>query len=48
VVIPGAKNRSQAWANAVAGELAPLAVETMRAARKIYEDRIARHVHQRW
>jgi aryl-alcohol dehydrogenase-like predicted oxidoreductase len=48
VVIPGAKNRSQAWANAVAGELAPLSVETMRAARKIYEDRIARHVHQRW
>ena len=48
VVIPGAKNRSQALANAVAGDLPPLSVETMRAARQIYEDRIARHVHQRW
>ena len=48
VVIPGAKNRSQALANAMAGDLPPLSVETMRAARKIYEDRIARHVHHRW
>jgi aryl-alcohol dehydrogenase-like predicted oxidoreductase len=48
VVIPGAKNRSQAWANAMAGDLPPLSVETMRAVRKIYEDRIARHVHHRW
>jgi len=48
VVIPGAKNRSQALANAVAGDLPPLSVETMRAARQIYEDRIARHVQQRW
>ena len=48
VVIPGAKNRSQALANAMAGDLPPLSVETMRAARRIYEDRIARHVHHRW
>jgi aryl-alcohol dehydrogenase-like predicted oxidoreductase len=48
VVIPGAKNRSQAAANAAAGGLPPIAPETMRAARKIYDERIAKHVHHRW
>jgi aryl-alcohol dehydrogenase-like predicted oxidoreductase len=48
VVIPGAKNRSQAQANAAASNVPPLAPETMQALRKIYEERIARHVHHRW
>ncbi len=48
VVIPGARNRSQALANAAAGEVPPLSPATMRAVRKIYEEKIARHVHQRW
>lgn len=48
VVIPGAKNRVQALANAAAGELPALNPETMRALRQVYDDRIARHVHHRW
>lgn len=48
VVIPGARNRSQAQANAAAGDLPPLPAQTMRALRQIYEDRIAPHVHHRW
>jgi aryl-alcohol dehydrogenase-like predicted oxidoreductase len=48
VVIPGARNRSQALANAAASGLPPLAPEAMRAVRQIYEERIARHVHHRW
>jgi aryl-alcohol dehydrogenase-like predicted oxidoreductase len=48
VVIPGAKNRGQALANAAAGELPALASATMRTLREIYEDRIAKHVHHRW
>jgi aryl-alcohol dehydrogenase-like predicted oxidoreductase len=48
VVIPGAKNRSQAEANAAAGGLPPLSRAALQAARKIYEDRIAKHVHHRW
>ena len=48
VVIPGARNAAQARANAAAAELAPLAAETMDAAREIYDRLIAPHVHQRW
>src|SRR3954470_17900413 len=48
VVIPGARNRVQAGANAAASNLAPLPPETMAALRKVYEERIARHVHHRW
>jgi len=48
VVIPGARNRTQAVANAAASQLPSLAPETMRALRQVYDDRIARHVHQRW
>lgn len=48
VVIPGAKSRDQALANAAASELASLSPETMQAIRSIYEQKIARHVHHRW
>jgi aryl-alcohol dehydrogenase-like predicted oxidoreductase len=48
VVIPGAKSRAQAEANAVASGLAALPRETMQTLRSIYEEKIARYVHQRW
>jgi aryl-alcohol dehydrogenase-like predicted oxidoreductase len=48
VVIPGAKSVEQANANAAAADLAPLSADVMVAARAIYEERIAPHVHQRW
>jgi aryl-alcohol dehydrogenase-like predicted oxidoreductase len=48
VVIPGAKSRSQALANAAASDLPPLPQATMQTLRSIYEDQIARHVHHRW
>src|SRR6201996_873569 len=48
VVIPGAKNAAQAKANADASALAPLPEETMAHARRIYDQLIAPHVHQRW
>lgn len=48
VVIPGAKSREQAQANAAASELASLPPATMQALRSIYEQQIARHVHHRW
>lgn len=48
VVIPGAKSRAQAQANAAASELAALPAETMHALKKIYDDKIAPHVHHRW
>ena len=48
VVIPGAKNRSQALGNAAAGKLPPLSSATLQALREIYQGRIARHVHHRW
>lgn len=48
VVIPGAKNPDQATANAAAADLAPLTPELMTEVRKVYDDRIAPHVHQRW
>jgi aryl-alcohol dehydrogenase-like predicted oxidoreductase len=48
VVIPGAKSRAQAQANAAASELGALPSETMHALRKIYDQKIAPHVHHRW
>ncbi|MDY6945817.1 MAG: aldo/keto reductase [Pseudomonadota bacterium] len=48
VVIPGAKSREQAQANAAASALASLPPATMQAIRSIYEQTIARHVHHRW
>lgn len=48
VVIPGAKSRAQAQANAAASALAPLPPQTMDALEKIYDEKIAAHVHQRW
>ena len=48
VVIPGAKSRAQAEANAAASELPALSPQTMQALRAIYEEKIAPHVHHRW
>jgi aryl-alcohol dehydrogenase-like predicted oxidoreductase len=48
VVIPGAKSPAQAVANAAADGLAPLATETMQAAREVYASLIAPHVHHLW
>ena len=47
-VIPGAKDRSQAEANAAAGDLPPLTPHALARAREIYRERIAPHVHRRW
>ena len=47
-VIPGARSPEQARGNAAAAELAPLDVATMREIARVYEERIAPHVHQRW
>ena len=48
VVIPGAKNRQQAEANARASGVDALSAETMTALKQLYQDKIAPHVHQRW
>jgi aryl-alcohol dehydrogenase-like predicted oxidoreductase len=48
VVIPGAKNKTQAEDNAAASRLAPLSEEVMADVRKIYQDKIAQYVHHRW
>lgn len=48
VVIPGAKNREQAQANARASALPALSEETMAAIKAIYQQKIAPWVHQRW
>src|SRR5215210_1074750 len=47
-VIPGAKTPEQARANAAAADLPPLPDETMRRVERLYRERIARLVHQRW
>ena len=47
-VIPGAKDPSQAEANAAAGDLPPLTPHALSRAREIYRERIAPHVHRRW
>ena len=48
VVIPGAKNKQQAEDNAAASALAPLSNEVMAEVKKIYDQKIAGYVHQRW
>ncbi len=48
VVIPGAKNRQQAEANARASGVNALSAETMAALKQLYQEKIAPHVHQRW
>jgi aryl-alcohol dehydrogenase-like predicted oxidoreductase len=48
VVIPGAKSRAQAQANAAASTLGTLPPETLHALKKIYDTKIAPHVHHRW
>lgn len=47
-VIPGAKSRSQAQANAAASEVTALPPQTLQALKKIYDDKVAPHVHHRW
>jgi aryl-alcohol dehydrogenase-like predicted oxidoreductase len=47
-VIPGARNATQAHANAAAGELPPLSPATHDAIRDIYDQQIREHVHARW
>ena len=48
VVIPGARTREQAAANAASSELASLPAATMERVRDIYQRLIAPHVHHRW
>ena len=48
VIIPGAKNKSQAEDNAAASGLAPISDEVMAQVRKVYDDLIRAHVHQKW
>jgi aryl-alcohol dehydrogenase-like predicted oxidoreductase len=48
VIIPGAKNKSQAEDNAASSNLAPLPADVMAEVRKVYEGLIKVHVHQRW
>jgi len=48
VIIPGAKNKTQAEDNSAASNLAPLSADVMAATRKVYEDLIKVHVHHKW
>jgi aryl-alcohol dehydrogenase-like predicted oxidoreductase len=48
VIIPGAKNKNQAEDNAAASGLAPISDEVMAQVRKVYDDLIRAHVHQKW
>jgi aryl-alcohol dehydrogenase-like predicted oxidoreductase len=47
-VIPGARNPEQAAANAAASDVPALGEEAMSRIARVYEERIAPHVHQRW
>lgn len=47
-VIPGAKNAAQAQGNSQASDLSALSPETMDTLRKLYDARIAAHVHHLW
>ncbi|HET9657950.1 MAG TPA: aldo/keto reductase [Kineosporiaceae bacterium] len=47
-VIPGARNAGQARANAAAAELAPLDEAALAGVRRVYDERIREHVHDRW
>ncbi|MFK0691081.1 aldo/keto reductase [Mesorhizobium sp. IMUNJ 23033] len=48
VVIPGARNRTQAHSNAEAAALPPLSGAVMDKVRAIYDQDIKPYVHQRW
>ncbi|MBZ9683532.1 MULTISPECIES: aldo/keto reductase [unclassified Mesorhizobium] len=48
VVIPGARNATQARSNAEAADLPPLSDELMSKIRDVYDQDIKPHVHQRW
>lgn len=48
VVIPGAKNREQAMANAGASALPGIPEDVMEGVREVYRKHIRAHVHQRW
>ncbi|MFA7414179.1 MAG: aldo/keto reductase [Rhizobium sp.] len=48
VVIPGARNETQAKGNAAASDLPAISADVMAAAREVYDRLIAPHVHQRW
>ncbi|WP_438750489.1 aldo/keto reductase [Pararhizobium sp. O133] len=48
VVIPGARNETQAQANAAASDLAPLSADALSQLADIYERLIKVHVHQKW
>ena len=48
VIIPGARNSEQAGQNAAASALAPLPADIMTEVRRVYEEKIKPHVHQRW
>jgi aryl-alcohol dehydrogenase-like predicted oxidoreductase len=48
VVIPGARNPGQARANAAAADLPPLTPGQLNEVRRIYDERIREHVHDRW
>ncbi len=47
-VIPGARSPEQARANAGAAGLAPLDEATLDALRRVYDERVREHVHDRW
>jgi aryl-alcohol dehydrogenase-like predicted oxidoreductase len=47
-VIPGARSPEQAAGNAAAAALPELDAATMEQVARVYEERIAPHVHQRW
>jgi aryl-alcohol dehydrogenase-like predicted oxidoreductase len=47
-VIPGARNREQALANASAAALAPLAPDALAAVRSVYDSLVRGAVHDRW
>ena len=48
VVIPGARTATQARANAAAAHIRPLDAATLSALETIYDERVRRHVHDRW
>ena len=48
VVIPGARNPEQARANAAAADLPPVTPAQQDAVRRIYDELIREHVHDRW
>jgi aryl-alcohol dehydrogenase-like predicted oxidoreductase len=47
-VIPGARNATQAHANAAAAELPPLSPATHARIREVYDEHVREHVHDRW